>query len=87
MSEYVIDLTGVEVRTGVTGNDRIAALWGLPVREKLVRCRDCKYETDDGYGCKFFSHYEQGAYYQWEDVPAEVEPDGFCKWGERRTDA
>lgn len=55
--------------------------------EEVVRCRDCKHATDDGYGCKLFSHYERGAYYQWEDVPAEVEPNGFCKWGERRTDA
>ncbi len=52
--------------------------------EEIVRCRDCEYATNDGYGCKLFSHYERGAYYQWEDVPAEVEPDGFCKWGERK---
>ena len=53
---------------------------------EVVRCRDCKYVTDEGYGCKYFSHYEQGASYRWEDVPAEVEPDGFCAWGERRED-
>ena len=51
---------------------------------EAVRCRDCKYVTDEGYGCKYFSHYEQGASYRWEDVPAEVDPDGFCAWGERR---
>ena len=52
--------------------------------EEVVRCRDCKYVTDEGYGCKYFSHYEQGASYRWEDVPAEVKPDGFCAWGEER---
>jgi hypothetical protein len=52
--------------------------------ERIVRCRDCRYATDEGYGCKHFSHYEQGASYRWEDVPADVEPDGFCRWGERR---
>ena len=51
---------------------------------EIVRCRDCKYVTDDGYGCKFFGRREQGASYRWEDVPAEVEPDGFCAWGERK---
>lgn len=53
---------------------------------QVVRCRDCKYVTDEGYGCKYFSHYEQGASYRWEDVPAEVEPDGFCAWGKRKED-
>lgn len=51
---------------------------------EVVRCRDCKYVTDEGYGCKYFSHYEQGASYRWEDVPAEVEPDGFCAWASRK---
>lgn len=54
------------------------------VHERIVRCRDCRYATDEGYGCKHFSHYEQGASYRWEDAPADVEPDGFCKWGERK---
>lgn len=52
--------------------------------EEIVRCRDCEYVTDEGYGCKYFSHYEQGASYRWEDVPAEVEPDGFCAWASRK---
>ena len=50
----------------------------------LVRCRDCERATNDGYGCTLFDSREQGASYRWEDVPAEVDPDGFCAWGERR---
>lgn len=52
--------------------------WGIPV----VRCRNCKHATDECYGCKHFSHYEHGASYRWEDVSADVDPDGFCAWGE-----
>lgn len=43
--------------------------------ETVVRCRDCKhYVEHQGYAtCGYFdSDY------------AEVDPDGFCAWGERR---
>lgn len=45
-------------------------------REEVVRCRDCIYATGDAIycteGCCDESEYRN------------VEPDGFCKWGERR---
>ena len=52
--------------------------WGVPV----VRCRDCKHYaehewiivTDVSDVCHFFGD------------GVKVEPDGFCKWGVRRTD-
>lgn len=52
--------------------------WGVPV----VRCRDCKHYrehewiivTDVSDVCHFFGD------------GVRVEPDGFCKWGVRRTD-
>ena len=55
----------------------------IPVVQ-VVRCRDCEHATDDGYGCTLFGRREQVGSYRWEDVPAEVEPDGFCAWGGRR---
>ena len=47
------------------------------LREKIVRCRDCKhcFETWSGYECERFS----GEYHR-------AEPDGFCSWAERRAD-
>lgn len=44
---------------------------------EVVRCRDCigLVETWDGWECERFS----GEYHR-------AEPDGFCSWGERRTD-
>lgn len=51
-------------------------------REEVVRCRDCKHYsehewilvTDVSDVCHFFGN------------GVKVEPDGFCKWGERRDD-
>lgn len=47
-------------------------------REEIVRCRDCKHFKEfealkvEGFKCSRVS------------TPFEVEPDGFCAWGERR---
>ena len=47
---------------------------------KVVRCRDCAYICNREYanGLEFHTC----SYFDSEH--AEVEPDGFCKWGERR---
>ena len=37
--------------------------------EEIVRCRDCKFK-DEPWNCA---------------APYYIEPDGFCAWGERRT--
>ena len=37
--------------------------------EEIVRCRECKFK-DEPWNCA---------------APYYVEPDGFCAWGERRT--
>lgn len=49
-------------------------------REPVVRCRDCKYYGSyNGSWCRrTYEPVPSGTYdYQ------TVEPDGFCKWGER----
>ena len=55
------------------------------VRERIVRCRDCKHGHKGGTLCNLFASWVPivgGDEY--EDVPADVEPDGFCAWGERK---
>lgn len=50
---------------------------------EVVRCRDCTYGTHGGTECLYFADYLDTV----EDaivLPADVEPDGFCAWGERR---
>lgn len=42
----------------------------------VVRCRDCKFYTDDEVEYRHYCNEWCG----------QVEPDGFCSWGERRED-
>lgn len=71
MSEYIVDLTEENHIRLMAECDGI--------HEEIVRCRDCKHydphPTDSGV-C--FLPDGDGDFARWE-----VEPDGFCKWGER----
>ena len=83
MAEYVVK--GAEPNETVlhtqSPNGYESWQW-LPVREEIVRCRDCKHYSDHEWVlvtdvsdvCHFFGD------------GVKVEPDGFCKWGVRRTD-
>ena len=61
------------------------------IRERIVRCRDCKYAME--HRSKSILGTElvtltcsgpiQGAYSE----EADVEPEGFCAWGERKGDS
>lgn len=44
--------------------------------EEIVRCRYCRHYHAEINGCDEFGDI-------WHDEYANVEPDGFCKWGER----
>ena len=57
------------------------------LHEEIVRCRDCKHSSQDGEECWFFTHKEEVNYGRWADVPAWVEPDGFCAWAVKRSEA
>lgn len=74
MSEYIITC------------NKETALWignDVDSMRPIVRCRDCKYyyEADNYHPqgnynrrcCKYFDAYDD-----------EVEPDGYCAWGERK---
>ena len=81
MAEYIVK--GAEPNETVlhsrTPNGYEAWHW-LPVLERIVRCRDCKHYSDHEWVlvtdvsdvCHFFGD------------GVRVEPDGFCKWGERK---
>lgn len=85
MAEYVVK--GAEPNETVlhsrTPNGYEAWHW-LPVRERIVRCRDCEHATNDGYGCKLLASWVPIAGGdEYEIMPFEVKPDGFCAWGKR----
>lgn len=74
MSEYIIDM----------GNSSYKSQSGLlcadasQLREEIVRCRDCKHfcrgNNDFPHTCNVWRAKEY----------ARIEPDGYCKWGERK---
>ena len=74
MSEYIVD--GAVPNHTVRVEDEREVYWHmthLPVREEIVRCRDCKHcmaYWQSDY-CDYFKHVTN-------------DPDGFCAWGERR---
>lgn len=70
MSEYI-----------VTCDDETASWIGNEAdsMEPIVRCRDCRHYRKSMNGCAEFGD-------EWRDEFANVEPDGFCAWGERRVD-
>jgi hypothetical protein len=85
MVEYVVDLTGVETREVVTFDDRLMALCGLPVRERIVRCMDCKYSCPYGDGIECLGPLVQTWDYK-NDSPMHnpVSRSGFCYLGKPR---
>ena len=50
------------------------------IRERVVRCRDCKHGMGGGGLCALFAFPLGDGHI----IPADVEPDGFCAWGEPR---
>lgn len=85
MSEYIVD--GAVPNHTVRVEDEREVYWHmthLPVREEIVRCRDC---------VNFDPNYTDGAFFDetvcwaWDnghDYPHYTVPDGFCYRGERR---
>ena len=74
MSEYIIEWSGIGARiVELIGSETpclvVKRLRKERLREPIVRCRDCKFK-DEPWNCA---------------APYYVEPDGFCAWGERRT--
>lgn len=74
MSEYVVELNSNAVSGGkfLLGSVYLDA-------EEIVRCRDCDY----------YDHWEASGTYREKHVCGywdylEINPDGFCAWGERK---
>ena len=80
MSEYVVEVE----------YDTLNGTFSQKRREEIVRCRDCEYARImrplDWRTGKPSTVIEEW-YCQWHSNPegaSDIEPDGFCAWGERR---
>lgn len=88
MSEYIINLDG-ELGMALA----VACAGAGFAREEIVRCRDCKHvhhcpdwQPDKRFKPKDIWICEAEWCMGFEGDHPLVEPDGFCKWGERRGD-
>ena len=72
MSEYIITIDDWFFKNV---HERYTHFFGCPIKE-IVRCRDCKHSYKDVCERPIWGDGEMAC------VP--IEPDGFCKWGERR---
>ena len=70
MSEYIITDEQIAENRRLHGNKLLV----MPV---IVRCKDCKHYHAEINGCDEFGDI-------WHDEYANVEPDGYCAWGERK---
>lgn len=72
MSEYVVDF-GDKSSAFVGLAMAEAESHGATLKERVVRCRDCKH----------FVTNIHGSYCQ-KSISTTSDPNGFCAWGERR---
>lgn len=89
MSEYIISDEGIEAerRQAYEAGKRNRNVWTAKAYhgEQIVRCRDCEHSRKDGTLCMFFASWEPIAGGdEYAEIPADVEYDGFCKWGDER---
>ena len=70
MAEYIVEMPFAWIYNEADGTKR----------ESIVRCRDCKHSIAYGNGCMFFA----AGMGKFTETAMDVEPDGFCKWGERK---
>lgn len=87
MSEYIVKLPtyGAADEFFKTHEMPDMTLYGYPLTGEIVRCRDCKHSHKDGALCNLFASWVPIAGGdEYECIPADVEPDGFCAWAERR---
>lgn len=96
MAEHIVDWQGIGATLVNLSNTKPPFLWAkylreLHQKEPVVRCRDCKNAWTDEL-LEFDDDFEEYWRTAWfcthpkttEPGSLEVEPDGFCAWGERK---
>ncbi len=76
MSEYIVCVDDLEESYYRYRDIKPDTVFGHRLREEIVRCRDCKFGVDGGKYCA------EGCADSWDW--RNVEPNGFCAWGERK---
>lgn len=84
MSEYIVDVGNADEEYIGHFGYMVTAYADNPIREKIIRCRDCKrfmpqgtHRWKDGTTNKDSCSVVRG-------FVVQITPYGFCAWGERR---
>lgn len=85
--ERIVDIpSDIEtIKVGLNDPLFTKMLTGFPVREEIIRCRDCRESREKGWKCTRFSEeiYDE-AQEVGELVMANTRPDGYCFRAEKR---
>ena len=86
MTEYIVEVDDKVAEVFVERFDwETVTLFGHHLVGEIVRCRNCRHSRKDGTLCMFFASWEPIAGGdEYAEMPADVEPDGFCAWSKRR---
>lgn len=80
MSEYIVDVSKIEHVPQISKEAAYAMLFGecgVPLYERIVRCRDCKHEGT--------SRFIEVGLHKYRSIDCTVvNPNGFCAWGEQK---
>lgn len=96
MTEHVFETVETDGVVGVVVDGSMVITGVTAQREEVVRCRDCAFceLVPGGSTCFCRKFYEKPDWGLPENYAgsepcemAEVDFDGFCKWGERRVEA
>lgn len=85
--ERIVDIpSGIKtIKVGLNDPLFTKMLTGFPVREEIIRCRDCKHADIASWRC---NHHCFGYYDEQNEIDvimrSEIRPDGFCTWAEKR---
>ena len=77
MSEYIVDVGNADEEYIEHFGYMATAYADNPIRELIVRCRDCKFGKKIGYS------FRMRCYLNSEYFTPLIKPDGFCAWAER----
>lgn len=82
MSEYIVCVDDLEESYYRYTNIKPETVFGHRLSGEIVRCRDCVHGIKADLSGNWYECMKpdgNGDYARWD-----VEPDGFCAWGERR---
>ena len=86
MSEYIIKLpNGGAADECIRLRGYEKSLYGYELHEEIVRCRDCRHMRTIDLSVYYGEHkHDLDICIRVDGVQLNVEPDGYCAWGERK---